>query len=311
MASSDQTINITQNKLCSRCTKRKTLNEFIRSYRNQEKEFSICNDCSEKKKMKRSETANEDNDTLNQPEYLQDINIHPEEEISNNNEDSVLYELAELEELVTTHFTNAEESEVNFSGTFEFEKELIDDDFQLLNNDHDTEEDKIRNLIYHFLLPIEAGSCYYWEIRKIYLHRKNVGQTTVYLGCTQRIDRKPSTQLDNRSTKRISEVRPPIDRYPCEGMITINIDINVCHAKVTIQHLMTHEHPTHRENKLPERAIAWILKNLKLRKVEVYKRLCEERLIDSNIHTYRHIIGLQNFLLNNILRMHLINFSHL
>jgi hypothetical protein len=289
MASSDQTINITQNKLCSRCTKRKTLNEFIRSYRNQEKEFSICNDCSEKKKMKRSETANEDNETLNQPKYLQDINIHPEEEISNDNEDSVLYELAELEELVTTHFTNAEESEVNFSGTFEFEKELIDDDFQLLNNDHDTEEDKIRNLIYHFLLPIEAGSCYYWEIRKIYLHRKNVGQTTVYLGCTQRIDRKPSTQLDNRSTKRISEARPPIDRYPCEGMITINIDINVCHAKVTIQHLMTHEHPTHRENKLPERAIAWILKNLKLRKVEVYKRLCEERLIDSNIHTYRQV----------------------
>jgi len=141
-----------------------------------------------------------------------------------------LYELAELEELVTIHFTNAEENGgVNFSGTFEFEKELIDDDSQLLNNNHDNEEDRIHNLIYHFLLPIEAGSCYYWEIRKIYLHKKDVQQTTVYLGCTQRIDRKSSTQTDYRSAKRISEARPPIDRYACEVKITINIDINICH----------------------------------------------------------------------------------
>jgi len=52
---------------------------------------------------------------------------------------------------------------------------------------------------------------------------------------------------------------------------------------------MTHEYPAHRENKLPERAIAWISRNLKLRKVEVYKRLCDEQLIDSRVHTYRQV----------------------
>jgi len=87
MASSDQTINIAQNKLCSRCTKRKTLCEFIRFHRNQEKEFSICNDCSEKKKGKRSLIPeNEDNETLNQPKYSQNVNINPEEENDNDND---------------------------------------------------------------------------------------------------------------------------------------------------------------------------------------------------------------------------------
>ena len=213
MASSDQTINVinvTQDKLCSHCTKRKTLSEFHGS---QEKEFSTCNVCSEKKKRKIPEPIDEDNEyrsseTLNQPEYPQDETSELEE--INDNEDDVLYELVELEELVARHFANIEENEVNFSGTFEFEKELIDD-FQTLNNDQDnTEEDRIHNIIYHFLLPIEAGSHYYWEIRKVYLHKKKAEQATVYLGCTQRIDRKP-TQPDNRSVKRISKARPPID----------------------------------------------------------------------------------------------------
>jgi hypothetical protein len=288
MASSDQTINVTQNKLCSRCTKRKTLSEFIRFHGSQEKEFSTCNVCSEKKKGKRPlefDPISEDNssETLNQP---QDDNNDLEE--INDNEDEVLYELVELEELVTRYFSNVEENEVNFSGTFEFENELIED-FQVLNNDHDnTVEDRIHDIIYHFLLPIEAGSLYYWEIRKIYFHKKKTEQATVYLGCTQRIDRK-TTQPDNRPVKRISEARLPIDRYECEGKIIINVDINMRQAKVTIQHLMTHEYPTYRENKLPEKAIAWISENLKLRKVEVYKSLCENQLIDSRVHTYRQV----------------------
>ena len=105
--------------------------------------------------------SNEDNET--RPEYALDENSDLEEEI-NNDEDKVIYELAELEEIVARYFTNIEEStEVNFSETFELEDELIDN----FNNDHDTtEEDKFRNIIYFFLLPIEAGSRYYWEIRK-------------------------------------------------------------------------------------------------------------------------------------------------
>ena len=79
----------------------------------------------------------------------------------------------------------------------------------------------------------------------------------MYLGCTQRIDRKLACP-DSRSAKRISEARLPIDRYACEGKIVINIDINVHRAEVTICHLIAHKRPTYREKKY---------------------RLCEEELI--------------------------------
>ena len=155
----DQNIDIAQNKLCSHCKKHKQLSEFIRSQgkRTQEKEFSICNDCSEKEKGKRlSNPEPVDEETLSQLEYPdenRDI-----EEIINDNEDDVLYELAELEELVASHFKNVVEDVVNFSGIFEFDDELIDDDTQVLNQDNnDVEEDRIHNIIHHFILPIEAG----------------------------------------------------------------------------------------------------------------------------------------------------------
>ena len=128
MASSNQTADIahaTHCKLCSRCAKRKILGEFIRFYRNQEKEWSTCNDCSEKKKGKRTEPDTEQ-ELLNQPEYIADDIVNLEEEIEiHDNEDNVLYELAELKELVTRQFTNVDENEgVNFSGIFEFDDEL-------------------------------------------------------------------------------------------------------------------------------------------------------------------------------------------
>ena len=118
----------------------------------------------------------------------------------------------------------------------------------------------------------------------------NTGQATVYLGCARRMDRK-SIRPDNRPTKRISEARPPIERYPCKGKIAITIDINIRQAKVKIKHLISHERPTYRENNLPENAITWIFNNLNrnLRKVDVYKRLCEEGFVDSTIHTYRQV----------------------
>ena len=181
---SDQTVDITPNKSCSRCGTQKPLSEFIRSQgRSQEREFSICNNCSEKKKGKRisnPEPIDEDEDEDEDEDRDHDL----EEEIDD--EDEVFYELAELEELVARNFTNAEDGKVNFSGIFEFENELID-------NDQNNEEDRIRNIIYHFILPIEAGSHYYWEIRRVYLCKKNnqyIGKATVHLGCAQSVNRK-------------------------------------------------------------------------------------------------------------------------
>jgi len=105
MASSDQTAGVfdnIQSKLCSRCTTRKTLGEFIRFHGSREKEFAICNSCSEKKKGKRPLRSNEDNEA--QPEYALDENSDLEEEI-NNDEDKVIYELAELDILRTSKKT--------------------------------------------------------------------------------------------------------------------------------------------------------------------------------------------------------------
>jgi hypothetical protein len=82
-ASSNQTADIahaTHYKLCSRCAKRKILGEFIRFYRNQEKEWSTCNDCSEKKKGKRTKPDTEQ-ELLNQPEYIADDIVNLEKEI--------------------------------------------------------------------------------------------------------------------------------------------------------------------------------------------------------------------------------------
>src|SRR6185312_13798947 len=114
MSSSNQTANIatTDYKLCSRCSRCKTLREFVRFYRGNEKEMSTCNDCSEKKNGKRPEpdTAHE---FSNQPEYYADGAVNLEE--IRNDEDDVSYKLAELEELVTIHFANIENEEVNFS----------------------------------------------------------------------------------------------------------------------------------------------------------------------------------------------------
>ena len=48
-------------------------------------------------------------------------------------------------------------------------------------------------LVNVLLLPIEYGSDYYWEVRKIHLiikKTKFTGCATAYLGCTQREDRK-------------------------------------------------------------------------------------------------------------------------
>ena len=105
MASSDQTAGVfdnIQSKLCSRCTTRKTLGELIRFHGSREKEFAICNSCSEKKKGKRPLRSNEDNEA--QPEYALDENSDLEEEI-NNDEDKVIYELAELDILRTSKKT--------------------------------------------------------------------------------------------------------------------------------------------------------------------------------------------------------------
>ncbi|CAG8802389.1 481_t:CDS:1, partial [Dentiscutata erythropus] len=133
----DQIVDITDLRRYSCCSKHKRPEEFTRFYRGEEQELDTCNNCSDKRKKKSSKSnINEDFETSeisNQFDYQDE---------SNDLEDSVLYELNELEELVAMHFANEESQEIKFLNTFEFEDKLIDNS-QVLN---DNIEVKIRKL---------------------------------------------------------------------------------------------------------------------------------------------------------------------
>ncbi|CAG8538421.1 3239_t:CDS:1 [Paraglomus occultum] len=293
MATSNQTIDITNDraKRCSRCEKCKKLDDFIRLSKNDLKEFSSCNACAEKRKKKRSESVSDGSELININSSSSNVAEDNRDEMNIDVENEALYDLVDLEDLISNCFTNVEENkQVLFSGTFTFENDLVT---LSCDNQETDEESKYRSLVRSFLPAIETGSRYYWEIRKIYLHTKNkqyTGEATAYLGCAQRDNRK-STGPDERPSKRISEARPAIDRYPCGGNITINININKCQATIDIEHLMAHEYPTYRENNIPQNAIAWISRNVNrgFRKIEFYKRLREEKLINPTVHTYQQV----------------------
>ncbi|CAG8752075.1 15958_t:CDS:2 [Gigaspora margarita] len=196
-----------------------------------------------KKKSSISEDNNSETSEISGQFDNQDKNSNLE-----NEEDCVLYELAELEELVAMYFINKEKDpEIKFSKMFEFEDELIDN-FQVLNSDA---EFKIRKLCPFFLMPIESRYHYYWEIRKIYVHKNNLEKASIYLGCAQREDRKHKC-LPNQLVKRISKIRPPINQYSCKENIVIHIDLNMHQAKIEIQHLISHEHPTYQKADINE-----------------------------------------------------------
>lgn len=291
MATLNQTTDITNDsaKRCSRCEKYKILNDFIRPSKNDLKEFSSCNACAEKRKKKRSESVNDSNSELIDSSSLNAAEDN-REEMNIDDENEVSYDLVDLEDLISNCFANVEENEqVRFSGTFRFDDDLFSISY---DNQEIDEENKYHNLVRSFLPTIEAGSRYYWEIRKIYLHKKNnqyTGEATAYLGCAQREDRK-YTRPDDHPSKRISEARSAIERYPCGGSITINVNVNKCQATIDIQHLI-HDYPTYRENNLPQNAIAWISRNVNrgFRKIEFYKRLRDEKLINPNVHTYQQV----------------------
>ncbi|CAG8840215.1 1031_t:CDS:2, partial [Gigaspora margarita] len=88
------------------------------------------------------------------------------------------------------------------------------------------------------------------------------GCATVYLGCTQREDRQWQ-RPENQPVKR----------------------------KVQGKHLKRHPHPTYRKTQFPTKAREWIRTNIKynLRNPEIYKRLCDEGHINSQVHTKEQV----------------------
>ncbi|CAG8738914.1 6402_t:CDS:2, partial [Cetraspora pellucida] len=143
-------------------------------------------------------------------------------------------------------------------------------------------------------IPLDSGSGYYWEIRKIWLksHKKKfIGSATVYISCTMRDDRawiKPNNQIP----KRHSEARAPINRYNCAGKIKLTIVPENKYVLVQGNHKIAHENPIYRRVVFPISAKEWIQNNIllyNLRSTEVYRRLCTDKLINPEIHTAEQV----------------------
>ncbi|CAG8488334.1 34403_t:CDS:2 [Gigaspora margarita] len=87
--------------------------------------------------------------------------------------------------------SNSEEKDepVKFSVIVNLERELVNEEIMSLEIDQN-EDTEFREVINTLLLPLQAGSKYYWEFRNLYINKKN-----------------------NQPTGEV----PTIERYPCEA----------------------------------------------------------------------------------------------
>ncbi|CAG8833903.1 22781_t:CDS:2, partial [Racocetra persica] len=109
------------------------------------------------------------------------------------NNDGLLYNLDEVEELISNRFQDAEKSNKSVKVFFEIEldSDLIESIFPeswLDIHDFKTIKGSFHQLIRVVVLLLEYGSCYYWNISKIYPNKrmnKFTGCVTTYLECAQ------------------------------------------------------------------------------------------------------------------------------
>jgi hypothetical protein len=212
--------------------------------------------------------------------------------------------LDEVQELVAKQFQDAEYLNEPVKLIFEIElnskliESIVSADQQKFWTDTDTHDMETIKRNFHqlaniLLLPFELGTGYYWEVRQIYLNIKNkklTGCATVYLGCTQREDRKWK-RPENLPVKRRSEARSQITRYACIGRIILTIDLQQQCVLVQCNHQLAHEHPQYKQVEFPMVAKEWIKNNVKynLQNPEFYRRLQQYKLIDAQIHTKEQV----------------------
>ena len=218
-----------------------------------------------------------------------------------NDAGGLLYSLDEVQELVAQTFQEAESSKVPVTMAFEIEwcPNLLEIDStnqeKFVSEGFDPEEIKtsFHQVANTIRLPIEAGSGYYWEVRKVYIStrkKKATGCATVYLACTVRTDRQ-CRRPEDQPVQRISEARAPIDRFDCIDYIKLTIDLYQQYILVQGKHQEAHPHPEYRQAEFPVKARQWIQENISynLRNVELYRRLCDYGNIDSRIHTKEQV----------------------
>ncbi|CAG8566882.1 5364_t:CDS:2 [Paraglomus occultum] len=260
-----------ETKYCKCCKTSRRIDDFVRTWV--------------------SSSIERNTDTLDSSEIGQGDTEIGSEINDESNYDDLIYNIEDIENAIKDEFTNNDDQPIKFS----LEVEL--DDIMTIVNDTSVNQDL--NLVAHetakhLQVHIENGSEYYWEIRRTHVNKKDgefTGVVTVYFGCTQREDRQFSRSSEE-SSKYEREVRPAIQHYPCKGSITMKIDLSSKRAKILFNHQSSHPKPTHRGINISLNAINWIKNNINyggIRKVEFYKRLSNEGLIDPKTHTYQQV----------------------
>jgi len=266
------------------------INDFMRTRGTNTGPWAMCNRCSaQKKQVSTNKGPTIENTTSYEPPASDDDSNQLI--VSDRENEELIYELGDLEELVAVHFQQEEGEEdnhVQFSVLIELSDELVEMPLHEIDQNN-INQDTFHRIVNTLVVLIEAGSKYYWELNKLYINTKAYGCASAYLSCSQRIERQHK-RLCDQPVQRISEVRPAVERFSCNGKININLNIPSRQVKLKFDHLY-HQQPTYRENRLPQVAINWIKTNLNhnLRKVEFHKRLSEEKLIDPTKHTYHQV----------------------
>ncbi|CAG8608945.1 15371_t:CDS:2 [Cetraspora pellucida] len=170
------------------------------------------------------------------------------------NDDSPLYGLDEVQEIIAKKFQKAENNSenVDFALEIELNQQLFEnipcsqEDIYSRSFDFEKIKDEFYQLIKILILVLESGSGYYWEIRH---------------------------------------------RYACMGNIILTISLQQQCAFVQCQHLEAHLHPQYHKVEFSLKAREWIQKNIKyyMRNSELYKRLKDEMLIDPQVHTNEQV----------------------
>ncbi|CAG8489675.1 2984_t:CDS:2, partial [Cetraspora pellucida] len=277
---------------CSSCKKFKPVIEFMRPSGRSIKIFATCNDCAEKDRIRKKGKRQRDTSPDRTSADAIDSETH---------EDDLIYNLSGLEELIAIKFRDEElNANVKFTVTVDIEKVIIDNDALSLESGQDMETKKFHAIAKTLLIPLQEGSGYYWEIRNLYPNIKDgqyIGCATARLCCTQRLEpaeifvnNREYKNPNNQPAQCISEAQPAIQRFLCEGVIKIEMDLCEQKAIISVKHL-AHERPTYRETRLPDNALIWIQQNINNipRKVEFYKRFCNENLLNPSIHTYHQV----------------------
>ena len=296
LAIGDMTSDAT--KYCKRCKTSRRISDFVRKWGQQTKEFSVCNICSLNVKKNRSGSSSitiEQNTVTLDSEEIGQSDVEIENEANNEDDyDGLVYNIRDIEAAIKDEFINNDDRPISFDLEVELDDEISDVNYTSLTTVNQDLNLVAREIAKHLQMHVERGSEYYWEIRKTHVNKKDgefTGVVTVYFGCTQREDCQFSRSSEE-SNKYKREVRPAMQRYPCKGSIIMKIDLSQKMTRISFNHQSSHPKPIYRDINISHAAINWIKNNINyggIRKVEFYKRLSNDGLIDPKIHTYQQV----------------------